>query len=116
MQAVNRFPNGTLLMSLLEWLVPPSLYFIQNNVKQLTPVTDIELVGSILNFLDCFFAGPFVRCDVELKDADLPKVRQYASCITVVLLCFRLIVRRVRCAGFGSHGCVRCDLEHRDSC
>jgi len=73
LNAPNRFPNGTLLSSLFEWLVPPCLYFIQNHSKQLTPVTDIELVGSILNLLDCAFAGPFVKGEPEVKDADLVK-------------------------------------------
>lgn len=71
-------------MSLFEWLVPPCLYFIQQGCKQLTPVTDIELVASVLNLMDCFFVGPFVKGDVEVKDADLTKALETMFVMSVI--------------------------------
>jgi dynein heavy chain, axonemal len=48
---------------LFEWLVPPLLHFIQNGPVQLTPVTNIELVASIVSMLDALFDAPFVTQD-----------------------------------------------------
>jgi hypothetical protein len=65
-QIPSKSGTGSLVTSLFEWLVPPSLYLVQNACKQLCPVTDIELVGSITALMDCFLA-PIVAQTSDIK-------------------------------------------------
>ena len=38
---------------LFDWCVPPLLHFVQNGPKLLTPVTNIELVSSMVSMRTC---------------------------------------------------------------
>ena len=62
------------LTELFEWLVPPLLFFTRTAVPLPTPVTEVELVASIVNLLDSMFTEPFRARVNAPRDNDIPKV------------------------------------------
>ena len=49
------------IMGLFEWLVPPLVAFSTNFVKQLTPVTELHFVDSLIAMFESFLARSFGR-------------------------------------------------------
>ena len=78
-QIPSKAATGGLVTSLFEWLVPPTLYLVQSACKQLCPVTDIELVGSITALLDCFLA-PIVAGTADVKVCASPVCGECMAC------------------------------------
>jgi len=65
-------PHRELLSTLFDWLVPPITYFVAKRCTVPTPVTDQELMSSLLRLLTCQLEAP------DGLASDLPKVLECA--------------------------------------
>ncbi|KAA0164767.1 hypothetical protein FNF31_02304 [Cafeteria roenbergensis] len=70
------------IAALFEWAVPPLLHFIQNGPKQLTPVTNIELVASMVNMLDALLDAPFKS---KLPDS-VPAAKDHSKVVEALFI------------------------------
>jgi dynein heavy chain, axonemal len=65
-------PHKALFEELFEWLFLPAMFFALNKCRIPTPVTDMEMIASMLRLLNCLLTPPE---DAELN-WDLPKVAE----------------------------------------
>jgi dynein heavy chain len=52
------WPQREYFEELFEWLYPPAVFFVQTRCRQPAPVTDMEMIASMLRMLTCFLNLP----------------------------------------------------------
>jgi dynein heavy chain, axonemal len=70
--------QGDYFSDLFEWLIPPTMYFVQKNCAIPSPVTPQEMVFSCLRLMDCFLDSP------DGFASDLPKVIECLFIMAIV--------------------------------